>query len=239
MASLNVSAASTLASEGMITTDDYATFLNTLGEEASGISEFLAVEGAMHQQDCYDEKMAEDVGSSCLMRRGEPGNYFYECTGGTSSTPLHFMSALDAELYCRWSNSALAPSPHASSERDPLLKTNITTFAIQIAHDGTQGNSLHQAMGEEEIIEPCILETLEEIIGLVVVSGALARIFHTDSAAACEHLMDTASASNCSSGSMKHTAVVAIHHLPCLDQDSRRLAMNQYEICGLGLCFLF
>ena len=173
MASLNVSAASTLASEGMITTDDYATFLNTLGEEASGISEFLAVEGAMHQQDCYDEKMAEDVGSSCLMRRGEPGNYFYECTGGTSSTPLHFMSALDAELYCRWNNSALAPSPHASSERDPLLKTNITTFPIQIAHDGTQGTSLHQAMGEEEIVEPCILETLEEIIGLVVVGGAL------------------------------------------------------------------
>ena len=64
---------------------------------------------------------------------------------------------------------------------------------------------------------------------------ALARIFHTDSAAACEHLMDTASASNCSSGSMKHTAVVAIHHLPCLNQDSRRLATNQYEICGLAL----
>jgi hypothetical protein len=40
----------------------------------------------------------------------------------------------------------------------------------------------------------------------------LARIFHTDSAAACEHLMDTASASNRSSGSMKHTAIVAIHH---------------------------
>ncbi|KAB2643789.1 MAG: hypothetical protein DVB29_04535 [Verrucomicrobia bacterium] len=61
----------------------------------------------------------------------------------------------------------------------------------------------------------------------------LARIFHTDSAAACEHLMDTALASNCSSGSMKHTAVVAIHHLPCLHQDSRRLTTNQYEICGL------
>jgi hypothetical protein len=28
----------------------------------------------------------------------------------------------------------------------------------------------------------------------------LTRIFHTDSAAACEHLMDTASALNCSSG---------------------------------------
>ncbi|MCF7729998.1 MAG: hypothetical protein K9M81_06495, partial [Chthoniobacterales bacterium] len=49
----------------------------------------------------------------------------------------------------------------------------------------------------------------------------------------CEHLMDTASASNCSSGSMKHTAVVAIHHPPCLHQDSRRPATNQYEICGL------
>ncbi|MCF7729592.1 MAG: hypothetical protein K9M81_04400 [Chthoniobacterales bacterium] len=46
--------------------------------------------------------------------------------------------------------------------------------------------------------------------------------------------MDTASASNCSSGSMKHTAVVAIHHLPCLHQDSQRLATNQYEICGLS-----
>ena len=165
--------ASTLAREGMITTDDYATFLKTPEGEEGETSPFLEIEGAMHRQDCYDEKMAEDVGSSCLMRRGEPGNYFYECTGGTSSTPLHFMSALDAELYCKWNNSALAPSPHASSERDPLLKTNITTFPIQIAHDGTQGTSLHQAMGEEEIIEPCILETLEEIIGLVVVSGAL------------------------------------------------------------------
>jgi len=66
--------------------------------------------------------------------------------------------------------------------------------------------------------------------------ATLARIFHTDSAAACENLMDTASASNCSSGSMKHTAVVAIHHLPCLDQDSRHLATNQYEICGPVVC---
>ncbi|MCF7729155.1 MAG: hypothetical protein K9M81_02175 [Chthoniobacterales bacterium] len=65
--------------------------------------------------------------------------------------------------------------------------------------------------------------------------GCLTRIFHTDSAAACEHLMDTASASNCSSGSMKHTAVVAIHHLPCLYQNSRRLATNQYEISGLSV----
>ncbi|MDH4470831.1 MAG: hypothetical protein QE493_07690 [Verrucomicrobiae bacterium] len=45
--------------------------------------------------------------------------------------------------------------------------------------------------------------------------------------------MDTASASNCSSGSMKHTAVVAIHHLPSLHQDSQHLATNQYEICRL------
>ncbi|MCF7729891.1 MAG: hypothetical protein K9M81_05940 [Chthoniobacterales bacterium] len=66
------------------------------------------------------------------------------------------------------------------------------------------------------------------------ISG-LTCIFHTDSAAACEHLMDTASASNCSLGSMKHTAIVAIHHLPCLHQDSRHLATNQYEICGLTL----
>ncbi|MDH4470540.1 MAG: hypothetical protein QE493_06180 [Verrucomicrobiae bacterium] len=29
------------------------------------------------------------------------------------------------------------------------------------------------------------------------------------------------------------TAVVAIHHLPCLHQDSRCLATNQYEISGL------
>ena len=61
----------------------------------------------------------------------------------------------------------------------------------------------------------------------------LARIFHTDSAAACENLMDTASASNGSSGSMKHTAVIAIHHLPCHHQDSRRLTTNQYEISTL------
>ncbi|MDH4470177.1 MAG: hypothetical protein QE493_04305 [Verrucomicrobiae bacterium] len=45
--------------------------------------------------------------------------------------------------------------------------------------------------------------------------------------------MDTALALNCSSGSMKHTAVVTIHHLPSLHLDSRRLATNQYEICGL------
>jgi hypothetical protein len=45
------------------------------------------------------------------------------------------------------------------------------------------------------------------------------------------------SASNCSSGSIKHTAVVAIHHLPCLHKDSRRLATNQYEISGLTRIF--
>jgi hypothetical protein len=45
------------------------------------------------------------------------------------------------------------------------------------------------------------------------ISG-LARLFHTDSAAACEHLMDTASASNYSSGS-RYTALRQNTRLPC------------------------
>jgi len=61
----------------------------------------------------------------------------------------------------------------------------------------------------------------------------LARKFHTDPATACETLMDTASGSDCSSGGMEHTVVVATNRLPCLHQDSRCLATNQYEICGL------
>ena len=93
--------ASTLAREGMITTDDYAIFLNTPEGEEAETSPCLAVKGTMHRQDCYDEKMAEEAGASCLMRMGEPGNYFYAWTAGTSSSPLHFMSTLDAELYCR------------------------------------------------------------------------------------------------------------------------------------------
>jgi len=165
--------ASTLTREGMITTNDYATFLNTPEGEGGEISSFLAIEGAMHRQDCYEEKMAEEAGASCLMRMGEPGNYFYACTEGTSSTPLHFISTLDAELYCRWNNTALAPAATQSSKRDPLLKTNITTFQIQIAHEGTQGTSLHQAMGEEETVEPIISEILEEIISVVLAGGVL------------------------------------------------------------------
>ncbi|MCF7729656.1 MAG: hypothetical protein K9M81_04730 [Chthoniobacterales bacterium] len=61
------------------------------------------------------------------------------------------------------------------------------------------------------------------------ISG-LTRLFHTDSAAACEHLMDTASASNCSSGSMKHRAVVVIHHLSCPHQSSQLPHDDHYEI---------
>jgi hypothetical protein len=76
------------------------------------------------------------------------------------------------------------------------------------------------------------LEELPQRV-LQLTEPLLTRICDTDSAAACEHLTDTASASNCSSGSMKHTDVVAIHHLPCLHQDSQRLATNQYEIGGL------
>ena len=111
MASLNALQESTLASEGIITTDNYANFLNTLGGESSEISSCLEVEGAMNRQDCYDETMAEHVGASCLIRMGEPGNYFYACTGGgTSSTPAPFMSTHNAELYCRWNNTALAPA---------------------------------------------------------------------------------------------------------------------------------
>ncbi|MBM3856742.1 MAG: hypothetical protein FJ390_02120 [Verrucomicrobia bacterium] len=49
--------------------------------------------------------------------------------------------------------------------------------------------------------------------------------------------MDTASGSDCSSGGMEHTAVVATHRLPCLHQNSQRLATNQYEICGLVFSF--
>jgi len=163
MVSLNLSAATTLARQGMITTDDYATFLNTPEGEEGETSPFLEIEGAMHRQDRYDEKMAEETGASCLMRRGESGNYFYECTERKASTSLHFMSALDAELYCTWNNTALASASTKSSERDPLLKTNITTFQIQIVHDGTQETSLHQTMGEEEALEETVGSFISEI----------------------------------------------------------------------------
>ncbi|MDH4470939.1 MAG: hypothetical protein QE493_08250 [Verrucomicrobiae bacterium] len=40
------------------------------------------------------------------------------------------------------------------------------------------------------------------------VAKGLTRIFHTKSITACGKLIITASASNCSSGSMKHTAQI-------------------------------
>ncbi|MCF7729343.1 MAG: hypothetical protein K9M81_03130 [Chthoniobacterales bacterium] len=45
------------------------------------------------------------------------------------------------------------------------------------------------------------------------IEAPLAGIYHTNHLRKLGSQMDTASASNCSSGSMKHTAVVAIHHL--------------------------
>ncbi len=64
--------------------------------------------------------------------------------------------------------------------------------------------------------------------------AGLTRIFHTDSAAACEYLMDTASASNCSSGSMdsysrRQTSSLALPH-----QASQSPRHDQYEISGLN-----
>jgi hypothetical protein len=46
------------------------------------------------------------------------------------------------------------------------------------------------------------------------ISG-LARIFHTDHLRKPGSQMDAASASNCSSDSMKHTAVIRLHRSPC------------------------
>jgi hypothetical protein len=84
----------------------------------------------------------------------------------------------------------------------------------------------------------CISSHFQQIIRpLRLVLLSLTRLFHTDSAAACEHLTDTALASNCSSGSMKHRAVVATHHLPCLHQDSQLPRYDQYEISGLTRIF--
>ncbi len=64
-----------------------------------------------------------------------------------------------------------------------------------------------------------------------IIKFDLAQIFHTDSAAACEQLTDTASASNCSSGSMythsrRQTSSFALPH----QLSSRH---DQYEIFGL------
>ena len=69
------------------------------------------------------------------------------------------------------------------------------------------------------------------------ISG-LARIFHTDSAAACEHLMDAASASNYSSGTMKHTARRQNARLP--DPISLRslLVTISMKYSGWSLLFL-
>ncbi|MCF7729944.1 MAG: hypothetical protein K9M81_06220 [Chthoniobacterales bacterium] len=61
----------------------------------------------------------------------------------------------------------------------------------------------------------------------------LTRIFHTDSAEACEHLMDTASASNCSSGSMYTYSPASKCSSALPHQPSRPPRHDQYEICGL------
>ncbi|MCF7729009.1 MAG: hypothetical protein K9M81_01435 [Chthoniobacterales bacterium] len=60
------------------------------------------------------------------------------------------------------------------------------------------------------------------------------KIFiHTGPIAPCKNLINTASASNCSSGSIKDSALVEDDRLSPLQHSSLRLATNQSQICGL------
>jgi len=64
----------------------------------------------------------------------------------------------------------------------------------------------------------------------------LTRIFHGDSAAACESLMQTALDSGLGLGSMSNTAQRRNPRPPCLHHTALRLATNHREICGLKNC---
>jgi hypothetical protein len=62
----------------------------------------------------------------------------------------------------------------------------------------------------------------------------LTRVFHTDSAAACERLMQTAVDSDLSLGGMSNIALRSTPRPPCLHHAELRLATNRYKISELA-----
>ena len=154
----------------IIATEDYEAFLNSA--EAKGPSGYLKNDSASNSQEGYDEKMATDQESSCLLRLGEPGSYSYECIGEESLQPLHFISNCDAELYCTWKEASLLKPQDNSSQSDPLLKTNIRTFELQTASKVTSSPESTKEKDQKEFSTfGCILGG----IGIVAVGGARIR----------------------------------------------------------------
>jgi hypothetical protein len=77
---------------------------------------------------------------------------------------------------------------------------------------------------------------------IAIISGSegdqnLTRIFHGESAAACESLMQTALDSGLGLGSMSNTVQRRNPRPPCLHHAALRLATNHREICGLIFIF--
>ncbi|MCF7729451.1 MAG: hypothetical protein K9M81_03685 [Chthoniobacterales bacterium] len=191
----------------------------------------------------YDEKMGNDFSSAFIVRSGEPGFYDYHVILDKEESLVFFVS-LDNSCGCD-SNEKIALLSHASDlarifqtdHTDPELKSNKIPWFIEspaLLVSNKEENSEYSSSGK-------VFENIAT--GFLTVAGfyfgtkyCLTRIFHTDRNEEAAKADGVRRAMKSDDGSMKHRAVVAIHHPPCLHQDSRRLATNQYEICRLKEC---
>ena len=130
---------------------------------ASEYANFLNAKAINDTQNLYSEKMMSDPGSACIIRRGSPGNYFYEVIAGREIFPITYVTKHAAEEYFTWLQQQQAADGLATAlgmqcdNDDIFIASQCGGVSILI-----QSNRLSLDFKENDITH---LSTKEEVIG--------------------------------------------------------------------------
>ncbi|MFI0348652.1 MAG: hypothetical protein ACH346_07820 [Chthoniobacterales bacterium] len=144
---------------------------------AANYCDFLNKKAVNDEQHFYNDEMGSDPDAACIMRRGHPGEYFYEVIAGRENFPISYINEISKEDYCNYfQNTQLSDEQKTSlSQLDPLLTSNVNNFWIP-----TMPTSLFLMMtptdlaGASTTVEE--LETFSEIASLAAMTFLVGNI---------------------------------------------------------------
>ena len=146
--------------------------LNTSLITAAEYCEFLNHVALTDPDHLFDDAMATDPESACILCLGTPGDYSYEVIAGREHFPVMYVNDVAQQKYCDWlQHGAFVDEPVAG---DPYLKSNQVGFQVA-GLPGTKVPIFGPEVAAVGTVEEGMYMEVIEALGIVVVGALLAH----------------------------------------------------------------
>lgn len=155
-----------------------------------GYCEFLNEVATSDPLHLYDEKMATDLSTACIVRMGGPGHYTYEVIPRRNDALLSFVSWDTVSEYCKWTGHS-EQLVQQSEDGEGMMENIDPSLKANILHVGL----ITAVSLSEESSAPAFRSALEEkitggifVLGLLLIGREMSRSGEESSSSTSESL---------------------------------------------------